>query len=141
MKHFSSILNRWKIITCRKFFVKRNFHVSLENSSDHIFQYCYCNHVERLKELKDSAWVHFFQTVCVVILLRGFEFKTHSDCEIFIPLYEKYGENFMKKCKLLGMYAVTIFLMISSRMFTFWVCDLWRKDRNTPKQSYNNCEA
>jgi len=40
---------------------------------------------------------------------EGFEFKTKSDCEILIPLYEKYGESMMKKCKLLGMYAFVIF--------------------------------
>jgi len=40
---------------------------------------------------------------------EGFEFKTGSDCEILIPLYEKYGENFMNKTKLLGMYAFVIY--------------------------------
>jgi len=43
------------------------------------------------------------------LIKDGFSFKTKSDCEILIPLYEKYGESFLSKVKILGMYAFVIY--------------------------------
>lgn len=36
-----------------------------------------------------------------------YEFKTESDCEIIIPLYEKYGDSFIDKLN--GMFAFVLF--------------------------------
>jgi len=39
----------------------------------------------------------------------GFQFKTRSDCEVIIPLYEKYGVDFLNHVELLGMYAFVLY--------------------------------
>lgn len=36
-----------------------------------------------------------------------YEFKTESDCEVIIPLYEKYGDSFIDKLN--GMFAFVLF--------------------------------
>jgi len=37
------------------------------------------------------------------------QFTTDSDCEVLIHLYKEYGVNFIKKCKINGMYAFAIY--------------------------------
>lgn len=43
------------------------------------------------------------------LLKEGYQFKTGSDCEIIIPLYEKYGVDFLDHVELLGMYAFVLY--------------------------------
>jgi len=39
----------------------------------------------------------------------GFTFATGSDCEVIIPLYEKYGDRLLEESRLLGMFAFVLY--------------------------------
>eukprot|EP00494_Astrolonche_serrata_P012086 UN12185 len=43
------------------------------------------------------------------LLSDGFKFGSKSDCEVIIPLFEKYGDKMMEKCTLLGMYGFVLY--------------------------------
>ena len=44
-----------------------------------------------------------------------YNFKTNSDCEVLIPMYQKYGPNFVKKLN--GIFAFAIYDKVKDEYF------------------------
>ena len=46
--------------------------------------------------------------------VKGYNFKSTSDGEVIIPLFEKYGIDFVKKLR--GMFAICIFDNLNNQL-------------------------
>src|ERR1041385_5078798 len=51
--------------------------------------------------------VYNFQSERKLLEMQGYEFKSHSDTEVILRLYEKYGDDFLLRLR--GMFALAIY--------------------------------